>query len=166
MSLTERIDVGYARQVAPHFIPFVVNFPPNVFREILSVKIDEGFGYWLRYVTVGWYDYWDEAQPKYLGDPEIEFFALRIARQTAPLKPHLISSPTAYLPNFIDAGHLRALQTGSRKFLNYFYAFGENVEIHLTRGSNARDTQAQNPAFTAHLLLHGYTVPEPKARIW
>lgn len=163
-------DLAFQRQISPCFIPFVIDFEPGVFLKTIAHRVESGFGYLLRYVTMAWYNISTAEGIEILGDPLVEFFVNRIACQTAPIEPPHITSPAAYAANdcigtFSDK-HLSALQLGNHKFLNYFYPFGSTVEIHVSRGSNILDAGIEPVAYRVHLVLKGYVVPEPRSRVW
>jgi hypothetical protein len=177
MSAWDRIagdDLALHRQAAPNFIPFTLNFRPGEYRIIQATKVDAGFGYLLRYVTAFWYNYAtdDTLTGAPLGNPDIEFYVRRQSRQSDPVPLLDISTPADLVPSNIippvpGAQPVRLAQIlGSHHFLNFFFAFGEHIEFHLTRGGNALDANGTNPAYTITLVLKGYNCPEPKSRIW
>ena len=163
-------EVSFQRQVSPSFIPFVIDFEAHVFLKTLTFQVDKGFGYLLRYVTMAWYNIQAGEGYDILGDPLIEFYINRKSCQTSAIEPPLLTTPAAYKAcdngGSFTGAHLPALELGSHKFLNYFYPFGSTIEIHVSRGSNVNDGRGSSPAFRAYLILKGYNVPEPRARIW
>jgi hypothetical protein len=174
MGAWERIKRGTGLQPSPNFPYFRVDFLIREFRKIIAFKVDEGFGYFLRYVTMAYYDHINlEESLSPLSAPFIEFYVERMGRQTAAYTPELISSPCASIPQ-IQPGTapftLKALSPASHKYLNYFYPFGDTVEVHLSRGADDIDSYGFIPGTTivqsVFLVFVGYNCPEPRSRIW
>jgi hypothetical protein len=168
------------RQVSPDFIPYKVEFKAEEYRKIILHRVEAGFGYFLRYVTSTWFNNAEEPVNGHilytLDDPEIEFYVRRQSRQSDPIPLRCISTPADSgadnrivwnQPNMNFDFLLSANNLGSQKYLNYFFQFGDTIEIHLTRGgANFLDTRGEPVAYCLYLVLKGYNVPEPQARIW
>lgn len=168
MSAWDHVDLAFQKQISPYFIYTKVDFSPGEFRRIVSFRVDNGFGYLLRYVTATWHDIAVVLRATHqLNDCMIEFFVRRQSRQNNPLPLNIISSPASAVSSDQIAGLLPAQPLGSHKFLNLFYQYGDQIEIHLTRGGNALDSAPTvDPAYTVYLVLKGYNIPEPRSRIW
>jgi hypothetical protein len=158
------------RQVSPSFLYYKVIFNNGEFRRILSYRVDNGFGYLLRYVTATWNEYvyfppnGSEGHYALADSIDIEFYIRRQSRQSNPIPLRCISSPCSAVSNPLSPEALFAQPIGSHKVLNFFYQYGDTVELHLTRGST--ETESFTPPAILHLVLKGYNVPEPTSRVW
>ena len=172
MSAWDRIETATNWQPAPNFVYYKEIFLKGDYRHILSFRVDQGFGYLLRYVTAAWYGthsgIWGIAE---IGNaPEIEYYVRRQSRQSDPVPLNLISSPgDDTFSDLVNANsHLNAAPLKSQKFENFFLQFGDTFEIHLIRDPAPFENllRVGFPAQIVHLVLKGYNVPEPQARIW
>jgi hypothetical protein len=176
MSAWDRIageNLALQRQVSPDFKYFKIDFRPGEYRIIQATRVENGFGYLLRYVTAYWYNYATNlflaGAP--LGNPDIEFYVKRQSRQSDPIPLLDISTPADLIPSnilpLVPGAQTRLSPIlGSHHFLNFFFAFGEHIEFHLTRAPNALDLVPVPVAYTVLLVLKGYNCPEVQSRIW
>jgi hypothetical protein len=176
MTAWDVINGATNKQVSPNFLYYKIVFEPQEFRKILYYKVDNGFGYLLRYYTAAWYFFnvFGESGTVPAGNaPTIEFYVQRQSRQSDPIPMNLETSQGEYIsaalntPNPADSP-IPAEPLKSAKILNYFYQFGDMVEFHVTRDPNLLDTYPVRGLVSqvVHLVLKGYDVPEPQARIW
>lgn len=151
------VNLEIAAQVQPYF--YYKRLTLTHYREYFIFKIDNSYGYFLRAISTGWPAINAHG---YSPDLNLEFFnkSQLKARQLEPVPAILLSTPSglgtkpALLPASVPA-NIR----GSRKILNFFYPYGDTVEIHIT----GQDTT--NPEYI-DLVLEGYYVPDKSLLYW
>jgi hypothetical protein len=174
MSAWDRIDLATNWQPAPNFLYDRVEFLKGEYRKIIYHRIDQSFGYLLRNITVAFPTFVHHLAGVFYADgatgqsPEIEFYVRRQSRQSGPVPFDVLTSPCE--DGYNDQNMFPALNAVALKsfvFLNYFFQFGDTMEIHIVRNPNVLDSLGTAAyAYKMQIVSKGYDVPEPQSRIW
>ena len=174
MSAWDTINGVTQVQPSPNFLYYLINFAPGEYRRTMYYRVAQGYGYLIRGYKTACYSQGSDplggGQIQIFNPPAIEFFIRRQSRQTNPVPMNCESTPCEDgATDLINYPYLKAAPLKSGKAINYFVQFGDTLEFHIVRKQNVYDLPYifKLPiAYSMHLVLNGYDVPEPLSRIW
>jgi hypothetical protein len=167
----ERVNVEFARQIAPYFLFFerVLTRPVELF----TFEIAYGYGYYLRRFVCR-YDGVNTSAGTLAPPLFIEFFDnwnCR-ARQVKPIPLPLISTPNngGNVEHEVQSftPHLFTVKTArtSEKLLNNFHPYRDILRFQITGGGVPWSTYMGDIYPSIEIMIDGYYVPEQSLSLW